>query len=228
MAGSIFMRASNAFISQIELGAGSVERANRRSLSRQSIREVEAAIDNVRDQRFASERERDDAAREMTRQVALAADWGEKAAYALSKERADLAERAIERQLDAERDAQASSARERAASIEVKRLAVLTVDLTAERKAMLGKLAALEQERSSITGNLSPETITEQRVERARARFDQLMDDEREANLVVSTDTSGQEIDALRRADQVAERLSALRTNAGEKSTAKRRSSKQG
>jgi phage shock protein A len=222
MGASVFVRASSAFMSQVELGVGSAERVSRRGLSRHSIREVEAAIEDVRTQRFAAERERDLAVRERAAQLAAAMEWGEKAAYALSKERSDLAEQAISRQLDAERDAQNASDREQASTTEVERLAALTSELTAERKRMAAELAALQQPgRDAISGEHRT-GAAEQRVERARARFDQLMDDERSGRSKDDSNTSAQEIDALRRADQVAERMATLRTGASEGSRKQR------
>ena len=136
MGASVFVRASSAFMSQVELGVGSAERVRRRGLSRHSIREIGGAIEDLRTQRFAAERERDLAVRERAAQLAAAMEWAEKAAYALSKERSDLAEQAISRQLDAEHDAQKASDREQTSTTEVERLAALTSELTAERKRM--------------------------------------------------------------------------------------------
>lgn len=226
MSGSVFVRASSAFRSQIELGVGSAERASRRGLSRHSIREMEAAIDDLRTQRFAAERERDRAASDKTAQLAAAAAWGEKAAYALGKTRSDLAEQAIGRQLDAERDARTASDREQASTAEVERLAALTIELTAERKRMAAELADLEQRRPGTPAVSDPSAAAkqraEQRVERARARFDQLMDDERGGRPETAGDAGEHEIDALRRTDEVAERLAAMRGEANDGSRKQR------
>jgi phage shock protein A len=222
MAESIFLRASNAFMSRIEIGVESAERTSRLGLSRQSVREVQAVIDDLRDRRFAAERDRDQATRDAANQTALAIDWGEKAAYALSKAREDLAEQAIGRQLDAERAVALASNRVRSFDAEIERLTEQASALAGERTAMNEALAAAGRQRSE-SGLARSGTTPEQRVELAKARFDQLMDEERSARPTVSV---ASEIDDLRRADDVAQRLKALQT--APMVTVKRRTVKRG
>lgn len=222
MAGSIFMRASGAVMSHIELGISAAERSSRHGLSRQSIREIETALEEVRTQRFTAESGRDRAAGVKAKQIASAAEWKEKAVYALSKGRADLAEQAIGRQLEAEREAQAAENLEQTSAIEIDRLVALATDLTAERKRMVAELAAVAQEPASAPTDARQPSTVEQRVERARARFEQIIDDARTAWSVSPAAAAEDEIDALRRADQIAERLAELRMATDEPSTKKR------
>ena len=221
--GSIFMRMSGAVLSQIEVGIGSAEHASRWGLSRRSIREMEAAIEDVRSQRFAAESNRDRAASERAAQLLSAATWGDNAAYALGKERHDLAERAIACQLDAEREAQDAAQLEEKFSAEAVRLAALIEELTIERQRMAAELAELERNRPDTSAQKVQGETPEQRFERARARFDRLMEDEGNGPSPASFEPHGREIDELRRADQVAERLAALR---GEASPQTKRPSK--
>jgi len=212
---SVFMRVSGAILSQIEVGVGSAEQASRWGFSRKSIREMEAAIEDVRSQQFAAASKRDRAVSERAAQLVLATTWGENAAYALSKERRDLAEQAIGRQLDAECEAKAAAEREHELTMEAERLASLVTELTAERKRMVAELAAFERSQPIAPNERKQEDTAEQRFDRARARFDRLMDDERSARSDAAENADMHEIDKLRRADQVSERLAALQSDAG-------------
>jgi phage shock protein A len=212
--GSIFMRMSGAVLSHIEVGIGSAEHASRWRLSRSSIREMEAAIEDARSQRFAAENNRDQAARERATQLLSAATLGDDAVYALGKERQDLAERAIVRQLDAEHEAQEAAGREEKFSTEAVRLGALIDELTIERQRMAAELAEIERNRPDINAkNVGGET-PEQRFERAHARFDRLMEDERNGSSAASIKPHQREIDDLRQSDRVAERLAVLRAGA--------------
>ncbi len=146
---------------------------------------------------------------------------------ALSKGRADLAEQAIGRQLDAEREAQAAENLEQASAVEIDRLVALTTDLTAERRRMVAELAVVAQAPSPVHTDARQPTTVEQRVERARARFEQIIDDERIGRPVSPVPAAEDEIDALRRTDQIAERLDELR-GATEESSSRKRAPKRG
>lgn len=214
MSASLFLRSTRAFASQLEIGLGSLERVGHDSLSRYSIREIEAAQEGAREGRFRAERKRAAANARRDRLTAEAASWGEKAAFALGKDRAELATRAIEQQIDCEARAEAASQEAGEAEAEIARLAKLTDELGEERRRMSAELTAAERDRAGTAED--DDTITlEQRAERARARFDRMMEDVRPA--AAATADGAAELDALRREDRVAERLAAMRAAAGGK-----------
>jgi len=213
--GSIFMRMSGAVLSQIEVGLGSAEHASRWGLSRRSIREMEASIEDVRSQRFAAESSRDRAATERAAQLISASTWGDNAAYAIQKERPDLAEQAIARQIDCERQAQEAAELEEQSSTEVARLAALIEELTTERQRMAAELAELERNRPNSLVQQNTIETPEQRFERARARFLRLMEGEKVVHAQTALEPERHEIDEMRLADRVKERMATLQADAG-------------
>jgi len=206
---SFFLRAQQAIAANLEIGVGGIERSIRGGLSRLSVREIEGAQDEARRERFAAERRRDAARGEAERLDLLAADWRDKAAYALTKDRRDLAAAALERQLDCEQQRVAAHHTADDAAAEVERLAALVESLGAERTRMAAEITATDRLGASGAGPaVGGRPGVEQRAEQARARFDRMMEDVRAAHPVVpATDA---EIEALRRADEVERRLAEL------------------
>lgn len=216
MPASFFLRSKQAFVAQMEIGLSAVERVSHGSMSRDSVREIEAAQEQARESRFQAERRRGIALARRDLSGSEAATWGEKAAYALTKDRTDLAERAVERQIDCEAAAVAASQEATKAEGEIVRLTALTIELGEERRRMSAELKALEHERSSTDDEDGPLTI-EQRAERARARFGRMIEDARPDGETDISAAASSNLDALRRADAVEERLATMRAAAGSK-----------
>jgi len=215
MPASLFVRMSGAIASHVELGLEAAEKVSRRPLSRQAVREIEAVIDDLEAQGLAAERARADAASQKAKHITDAVEWGERAAYALGKDRSDLAGQAIGRQLDAERGARAATEREEQANRDAEQLKTLVTDLEAERRRMMEDLRALERDRPADPIAVRADPSVELRIRRARTRFERLMNDETAERAHPSAEESARDIEALRRADQVAERLAMLREAAG-------------
>lgn len=213
MGGSVFVRARQAVAASLEIGIGGVERASRPALSRMSVREIEAAQDQARDERFAAERRRDEALRRREQLEAEGREWQEKATFALGKQRSDLAEQAIGRQIETEEGAASATADAAAADRDIQRLAATIAQLGEERTRMSAELTQAERrlEREQGTASAIPASA-EERAERARARFDRLMEDicSDQPASPTRSDIDG-ELETLRREDEIARRLAAMR-----------------
>ncbi|HEX8583621.1 MAG TPA: PspA/IM30 family protein [Allosphingosinicella sp.] len=216
MADSIFVRIQNVLSAGADSTVSVVERASGTSLMREAIRQVARAEDDARECLETAKARRLHAQR---RQQALAdqvATLGEQARFALSKDRPDLAEAAIARQIDCEAQAKQVAAAEQEAVAEAARLEEGLTALRARKTDMQKELAAFEAARNASAGgenSPAPDRVARQ-VSRAETLFERAMAAAGGGDLGLTPAGDAAriaEIEAMRRDAAVAERLAALR-----------------
>lgn len=215
---SIFIRVQRVLSGTVESATGALERASGTSLMREAIRQVERAqdearaeLDSIRARRIHAERQQD-ALKERL------ATLQEQASFALSKNRADLAQAAVARQLEFEAEAERLKKIVAEATVEAARLEECAQQLKARKAQMEEELRVFERTRreADICGGIgsSPVDRTESRVSRAEATFERamaaaggvttnLMDREHAAKIA--------EVEALQREAEIEARLARLK-----------------
>lgn len=211
---SFFVRTQNAFASNFEIGLAALETRCRDGLARNSVREMDAALEEARRERFAADERRDGAAADEKRLRAEIADWRDKAAFALGKDRADLAELALAAELDAEAKLAEAGKAKAAAAKDAQRIQALMDEMLAQRQDMAARARTLD---SRPAGRGSGSRLTpEQRAEVARARFERIVEDLDGAAPPPAAESQGAaDLDQLRRSDEIERRLAELKSAAG-------------
>jgi phage shock protein A len=216
MAESIFVRIQAVLAAGADTTVSFAERASGTSLMREAIRQVARAEEDAREcletvkARGHHARRRQQTLRE---QVTV---LEEQARYAVSKDRPDLAEAAIARQIDCEAQAKQALTAESDAVDEAARLEDSLTALKARKLQMQKELAAFEatQRDASASEPRFRRDPIERKVSRAEALFERAMaaNGGGDLGLVPAGDAAKlAEVEAMRRADAIAERLAALR-----------------
>ncbi len=218
MTESIFVRVQRVLSTGVESAAEALERVSGTSLMREAIRQVDRAADDILAEREAAKTRRLHAARQHQITRERLATLSEQARFAMSKGREDLAQTAVARQIDYEAQADQLKKVQAEAAEEEGRLAECLAALKIRKAQMEKELAAFQaaQRGTSCTGAATrptPIDRTEHKVARAEAAFERAMN---AAGAAVGLMDAGEaaklsEVDALRKDDQVAERLAALR-----------------
>jgi phage shock protein A len=215
MAESIFVRIQNVLAAAADTTVSFVERASGTSLIREAIRQVARAEDDARECVERADTRRLHAIRRQHTLREQVETLTEQARYALSKERPDLAEAAVSRQIDCEAQVAQAIAAEQQAVQEAAQLQESLAALRARKLEMQKELAAFEAaqaEASSATDSVR--NPIGRKVSRAEALFERGMAASGGGDPgLVSTGNAAQlaEVEALRRQDAIAERLAALR-----------------
>jgi phage shock protein A len=220
MAESVLMRVRRLVVGQIEGAVDQLERAGGVGVMREAIREVERAIDEVRGEVEAATTRRLQAMRQ-TRMIGdRVAALEEKARFALSEGRDDLAEAAVAGQLDFEAQARALETAQAEAREQAAQLDEILAQLVARRAAMVEELAAFEAARrdAAALAGASPrgEAGVARRVERAEAAFDRALTGAGGTGLARTEAANAAriaELEALQRSAAIAQRLAALRAD---------------
>jgi len=216
MAESIFVRIQNVLSAGANTTVSVVERASGSSLMREAIRQVARAEDDARECLESAKARRLHAQRRQQTLAEQVATLGEQARFALGKDRPDLAEAAVARQIDCEAQAILAAAAEKDAVDEAARLEDGLTALRVRKNDMQKELAAFEAARTASTGGEArpaPDRVARQ-VSRAEALFERAMEASGggDLGLTPAGDASRiAEIEALRREAAVAGRLAALR-----------------
>lgn len=216
MAEPIYLRVRRALSAGAEEAVDAMERAGGASVLREAMRQVDRALEEVRVEQEAV------AARGLeakSRQGAIReriADLEDKARFALSKGRDDLAETALSSQLDLKARVARLDAVQADAAEEAGRLDECVAALAARKAQMAKDLAAFQT--SHRDADLRPDCTKrqDQRIKRNVARAEQAF-----GRVMAATGAEGAadpeaaarlaEIDAIRRSSVLAERLAALR-----------------
>jgi phage shock protein A len=229
MVQSIFVRVQQVLSASAENIADAAERVSGTSLMREAVRQVERAEDEARASRDAARARAAHAERQQQLVRERLATLDEQARFALSKERPDLAEAAIARQLDFEAQAKDIDAARQSALKEEAKLEQCLAALKLRKAEMKKELDAFEAARREASFPGSPPPAAERagrKAEQAETLFERAMaaaggvspglaDTESAAKLA--------EVEAMRREAAVADRLAALRAAAAAPTGAKRR-----
>lgn len=222
MTESVFARVRRLLSARIEDSVDAMERANSDGTMREAIREVDRAIDEVRADQEKAMTRRLQAARQQDMLARKVEELTGKARFALQEGREDLAEGALKRQVDLEEQTSRLDQVQFVAREEEAKLEESLSALRARKTQMEEALAAYAVARSDASmggdGGFENSRAVERKVENAEAAFDRAMTgaggvgfsrgDAKAINSVA-------EIDTLQKKATVAERLAALKQDAG-------------
>lgn len=219
MAESIVMRVKRVIQASIEDAVDAMERSGGTRVMRESIREVERVIDEVRDEHEVVTTRRFQAQRQQRLIAERLSSLEEKARFALGQGREDLAEAAISSQLDLEAQAERLEAVLSDTEVELARLEECLAELNGRKSQMEQELQALEaaQREASLVGaeggTATPGRDTGRKVRDAESAFDRAMAG---AGGVAMTRAGAEaakvaEIDVMQKTARIAERMAALR-----------------
>ncbi|HEV2866903.1 MAG TPA: PspA/IM30 family protein [Allosphingosinicella sp.] len=220
---SIFARVQRVLSASAESSVDALERVSGTSLMREAIREVDRAAAEIRIEIEANASRRSHAARQQQMLAERLATLDEQARFALGRGRDDLAEAAVARQIDCEAQVVQLKRIQAQTAEEEKRLDECFAALKVRKAQMEKELADFEAARGETRFGRPRPTAAErsrEKVARAEATFERamaaagapgvgLMDAEDAAKLA--------EVEALRKADAIADRLAALRAAADKK-----------
>lgn len=213
MAESIFMRVRRVISASIEDAVDAMERAGGTSVMREAVREVDRAMDAATARKLQAMRQQ----RMFRDQLAA---FGEKARFAMTENRDDLAEAAISRQLDFEVQAERLDKVQTDAASAAARLDECLSALSTRKQQMEEALAAFEAARRDASlggeGPARPERHTERKVAQAEQAFDRAMAGAGGVTGFTSADAETvqkvAELATLQRSAVIAERMAALRS----------------
>lgn len=218
MSDSIFVRVQRVVSGGVGNALDAAERLSGTSVMRQSIREMDCAIEKGRTEAEAARAKRLQAAHrleECRKQLRILKD---QARFALGKDRLDLAEVAIARQLDVEAQSESLTRAESEAGAAERRLEESVDELKLRRGQMYDELRSFEAaQRAGSTGAQAPGSLDSQlqrRAERAQEAFERAMDAAGGlAGGRASPEAAAKvaELEALQKEAAIAERLAALR-----------------
>jgi phage shock protein A len=218
MADSIFVRVQRVVTGGVGSALDAAERLGGTSVMRQAIRDMDSAIDRARSEGESARAKRLQAAHRLQECRKQLATLKEQARFALGKDRMDLAEAAIARQLDVETQVAALTRAEAEAAAVERRLEESAAELKLRRGQMYDELRGFEAaQRAGTDGDDapgSPDARLQRRAERAQEAFERAMESagglsggraSPEAAAKVA------ELEALQKEAAIAERLAALR-----------------
>ena len=218
MAESIFVRVQRVVSGGVGSALDTAERLGGSSVMRQAIRDMDAAVDKARSEGDSARARRLQADHQLQLCRKQLATLKEQARFALGKERVDLAEVAIARQLDVEGQIASLAKAEAEAGAEERRLAESVDELKLRRGQMWDELRAFEAaQRAASTGSDAPgsaDARLKRRAERAEEAFERALAAAGGATGArAGTEAAAKvaEIEALQKEAAIAERLAALR-----------------
>ena len=221
MAESLTKRITRILSSKIEDAVDRMEVAGNDGVMRETIREVDRAIDDVQGTYEAAVTRRLQAARQQKALREKATELTDKAKFALGEGREDLAEAAIGRQVDFEEQAGKLDAVQAQAADEEARLGENLAALKTRKAQMEEALDAfLAARRDAELGGDGPTKVArsvERRVGQAEAAFDRAMNGAGGAGVGrvdVEAINRVAEIDVMQKHSEVAARLAALKQDA--------------
>jgi len=220
MAEAFSRRIARLFFAGVEDAVDRMEVAGSESVMRETIREVDRAIDLVQIDYEAIVTRRLQAARQQKMLRERAGELQDKARFALGEDRADLAEAALTKQVDCEEEAAKLEAAQAACQQEETRLAQNLAALKARKQEMEQALADfLGARRDAELGGDGPTRVRrdiEKRVQDAEQAFGRAMAGAGGAGVAradAEITNRVAEIDVMRKRATVASRLAALRQN---------------
>lgn len=218
MSEPVHLRVKRILSGKIEDVVDAMERAGGPSVMREAVREVDRAIDDLKSAQVAAASQRLQSVRQQQMAAEHVEKLTQKAKFALEQGRDDLAEAAITRQLDFERQIPSLMATEEAGRAEETRLEEFVVALSNRKLEMEQSLAAFEtaQREAPAAANIvgGQSIAMERKIARAETAFDRAMQGAGGQGFTRSdaqTVTKVAELDVMQRQSEVAQRLAALR-----------------
>jgi phage shock protein A len=206
----------------VEGAVDRLEIASNENVMRETIREMDRAIDFVQADYEAVVTSRLHAARQQRMLRARAAELEDKARFALGEDRADLAEAALAKQVDCETEAAKLDAVQSACQDDETRLAENVAALKARKDDMAQALADLLAARRDVAlGGDGPTRVQpdiETRVRGAEQAFERALGSAGGVDVALrDAETASRiaEIDVMRKRATVANRMAALREYLG-------------
>jgi phage shock protein A len=223
MTESIFVRVQRVVTASVDTAVGTVERANSTGMMREAMRDADRAIGRlVAEQEAAEARGRNAQARAAALRRELET-LSQQARFAIGKERADLAEVAVTRQVELEEQLVALDAARVQAVSDGERLDGVIADLRKRRQQMKEELVAFRSTESAAAAVEDVAMPIDLRMAKKVARAEEAFDRALEEAGGVSGRGAGRdsasvaEIAALQKQAMVAERMDALKRAASGK-----------
>jgi phage shock protein A len=218
MSDSIFVRVQRVVSGGVGSALDAAERVGGTSVMRQAIREMDAAVEKAHSEREAARTRRLQAEHHLQACRKQLATLKEQARFALGKQRLDLAEAAVGRQIDVEAQIASLTKAESEARFDEGRFGESIDSLKLRRGQMYEELRVFEATQRAASSDCeapgSPDARVRRRAERAEEAF--------ERALAAAGGMSGgraspeaaakvAELEALQKEAAIAERLAALR-----------------
>lgn len=217
MSDSIFVRVQRVMSGGVGSAIDAAERLSGTSVMRQAIREMDSAIEKARAEGEGARAKRLQAAHRLQECRKQLATLKEQARFALGKERLDLAEAAIARQLDVETQIASLTKTEAEAATAERRLEESAAELKLRRGQMYDELRSFEAaQRAGSNGDEGPGSLDsrlQRRAERAQEAFERAMEAAgglSGARASPEAAAKVAELEALQKEAAIAERLAAL------------------
>lgn len=215
MADTVLVRIRRVIETNVEKAVELAERASGPVLMREALRELERTEDKLRSERDSADARRDRAADAQRQIKARLGELDDHARYALGKGRDDLARAAVERQVDLESERDGWASAEAEAKVEAKCLDQAIADIAARRQRMAKELAAAQRQSApSAKNGESVQSRVAKAIDRADQMFDRAMAERSPAADPAETAVKMADIEQMKRADAVDERLAALKAKA--------------
>jgi len=220
MAESIFLRVQRLLSAKVEDTVDKMETAGGEGVMRESIREVDRAIDELRRDHDGAMGRRLQAARQQEMVKTKIAELGDKAAFAVEQGRDDLAEAALSRQVEFEEEIGKLQKVQDSGTEQEQKLDDAITALKTRKSQMQEVLDAFCQSQADAAvggdGAMQLARTIDKKVENAEAAFDRAMGGAGGVNFSrTDADTINKvaELDGLQKSSTVASRLAALKAS---------------
>jgi phage shock protein A len=217
MSDSIFVRVQRVVSGGVGTAIDAAERLSGASVMRQAIREMDCAVEKARAEREAARSRRLQAEHQLEACRKQLAVLKEQARFAVGKQRLDLAEVAVGRQIDVEGRIATLAKAEAEAKADEGRLGESVDALKLRRGQMYEELRAFEAAQHAASSDFeapgSPDSQVQRRAERAEEAFERALAAAGGfGGARTSPDAAAKvaELEALQKEAAIAERLAAL------------------
>lgn len=214
MTESVFVRVQRVFTAKVDCATEAMERATGPALMRHSIREIEEVSRKLR-RCVADTRARGaDAERRIGVVRGQIATLDEQARFAIGKQREDLAEAAVARQLDYEAQIAALERLRVQTADETAALEAQLIELETRKAQMQKEFATIQSVRAASPCGIAPGERTARKVADAEEAFERAMSAAAGIDIGLADSASAArlaEVDQMRRDATIAERLAAMR-----------------